>query len=148
MYWLVMIFTFLLLFDQIRISLLTQSVFMPGAGLDAIGIAIAILGLIIAVWARVMLSNNWSGAVVLKENHTLITTGPYRYVRHPIYTGLLVMMLGTVFISGRVDAVCAILIFFAAHIRKMRQEEVLMQNNFPGYADYKKHTKALFPLIF
>ena len=53
-------------------------------------------GLIVALWARTILGTNWSSNVVLKEQHELIERGPYRFVRHPIYTGVLLMVLGTV----------------------------------------------------
>lgn len=48
-----------------------------------------------AVWARVHLGRNWSGIVTVKEDHELIRTGPYGYVRHPIYTGLITGLIGT-----------------------------------------------------
>src|SRR5215510_9264608 len=71
-------------------------VLLPRTVAIAIFAAVIVLtGLVIAVWARVVLGRNWSARVALKENHELIQRGPYRVVRHPIYSGLLVMVLGT-----------------------------------------------------
>ncbi len=65
-----------------------------------IGVVLAVSGLFIALWARVILGTNWSGAVTFKEEHELIQKGPYAFVRHPLYTGLLMMFLGTVVEAG------------------------------------------------
>ncbi|HWQ90432.1 MAG TPA: isoprenylcysteine carboxylmethyltransferase family protein, partial [Clostridia bacterium] len=64
----------------------------------AIGIVadmLALAGVCIAIWARATLGDNWSARVTLKENHELVQRGPYRLVRHPIYSGLLLLILGT-----------------------------------------------------
>src|ERR1700734_4427488 len=60
-----------------------------------LGAAIAVAGILFAVWARAYLGRNWSRSVTIKEDHELITTGPYTLVRHPIYTGILIGLLGT-----------------------------------------------------
>ena len=67
-------------------------------------------GLAFAVWARVHLGRNWSGSVTVKEGHELIRTGPYAYVRHPIYTGLITAVLGTAIASGTVRALLGLVI--------------------------------------
>src|SRR5579872_5319815 len=66
----------------------------------ALGAAVCFLGLLVALWARWTLGGNWSSAVTFKQGHELIRNGPYRFVRHPIYTGLLIMALGTVLDFG------------------------------------------------
>ncbi len=104
-------------------------------------------GLSIAIWARIVLGSNWSSRVALKENHELIQRGPYRTVRHPIYSGVLLMVLGTVILAGRlVDLMALVLSFFGLWM-KLRQEEVLLTEHLPGYAQYMTRTKALIPFI-
>src|SRR5262245_18725888 len=73
-------------------------------------VILMVVGLMIAIVARRTLAGNWSGAVALKENHELITTGPYQYVRHPIYTGMLLMILGTALSYGTFGATIGFLI--------------------------------------
>jgi protein-S-isoprenylcysteine O-methyltransferase Ste14 len=72
-------------------GVLWQRTLLTGLVADAIALA----GLAIMLWARVTLGGNWSGAVVLKEQHELVTSGPYRFVRHPIYSGLFLLLLGS-----------------------------------------------------
>jgi protein-S-isoprenylcysteine O-methyltransferase Ste14 len=100
------------------------------------------------VWARVTLGGNWSARVTLKENHELIQRGPYRLIRHPIYSGLLVMILGTVILVGQVSGFFALFICFLGFWIKSRQEEKLLSRHLPGYHEYKARTKALVPFLF
>jgi protein-S-isoprenylcysteine O-methyltransferase Ste14 len=118
----------------------------------AIGVladAIVLGGLLILLWARVVLGGNWSASVVFKEGHELIERGPYAYVRHPIYSGMLLMVLGTAILNGRLGGFAALLIVFLGFWLKSRQEERLMTKHFPqAYAKYKARVKALVPGIF
>lgn len=110
---------------------------------------ITVLGLIIMLWARKSLGKNWSANIVLKENHKLITKGPYKYVRHPIYSGLILMILGTVIYINTLAFLIFFIIFFLGAFYKTQKEEELLFNNFSNkYLEYKKHTKYLIPLIF
>lgn len=111
-----------------------------------IGLAVLVAGLGFAVWARVHLGRNWSGAVTVKEGHELIRTGPYRYVRHPIYTGILTGVIGTAICAATVRAVCGFLIIAVALLWKLRAEEVFMRETFPGeYQRYCGEVPALIP---
>jgi protein-S-isoprenylcysteine O-methyltransferase Ste14 len=106
------------------------------------------IGLAFCAWARVTLGGNWSGAVVFKENHELIQSGPYALVRHPIYTGMLVMVLGTVVdypaVLSYVLFVAVVVVFFF----KSRSEERLMIEHFPDqYPAYRARVKALIPFV-
>ena len=108
-----------------------------------------ILGLMTAILARRRLAGNWSGAVALKENHELITTGVYQYVRHPIYTGMLLMILGTALSYGTLGACIGFLIILFGILSKLRQEEALMTKHFgKEYLSYRKRTKTLIPFIW
>jgi protein-S-isoprenylcysteine O-methyltransferase Ste14 len=98
------------------------------------------------VWARVHLGRNWSGNVTVKEGHELIHTGPYRYVRHPIYTGILTGAIGTAICSGTLRAALGLTVLAAAFIVKLRAEERFMRETFPGqYQKYCEEVPALVP---
>lgn len=117
---------------------------LPTAGL---GVVLTILGIAFAIWARAHLGRNWSPAPAIKENHELITSGPYATVRHPIYTGMLIAALG----SGLVYATWFIMFVIALFVflRRVRIEESFMMSQFPNqYPEYKKRTWALIPFIF
>jgi protein-S-isoprenylcysteine O-methyltransferase Ste14 len=113
-----------------------------------VGAAICALGLAIAIWARWTLAGNWSSNVTFKQGHELIVRGPYRFVRHPIYTGLLLMGLGTAVGQTRAGGLVGVLFWFAGFWIKLRQEEELMTRHFPSeYPAYKSRVKALIPFV-
>lgn len=113
-----------------------------------VGLAVLVAGLGFAVWARVHLGRNWSGAVTVKEGHELIRTGPYAFVRHPIYTGLLTGVIGTVICAATVRGALGFLIIAVALVRKVRAEEVFMRETFPGqYEKYCEEVPALVPFV-
>lgn len=115
---------------------------------QVLAVALVLSGLAFCAWARLTLGGNWSGAVVLKEHHELVQSGPYALARHPIYTGMLTMVLGTVLdypaVVGYVSfAVIAVVFFF-----KARREERLMVEHFPDqYPAYRSRVKALIPYL-
>jgi protein-S-isoprenylcysteine O-methyltransferase Ste14 len=116
--------------------------------LNIVGIGICIAGLAFAVWARLKLGRNWGTPMSLKQGHELVTTGPYRFVRHPIYTGILVALVGTAFVAGMFWLLIFIIIcpYF---VYSARTEERLMMQQFPdGYPAYKKRTSALVPFVW
>jgi len=111
-----------------------------------IGLALLVAGLAFAVWARMHLGRNWSGSVTVKEGHELIRSGPYAYVRHPIYTGLITAVLGTAIISGTLRASLGFVIITVSLVRKLRAEEAFMRDTFPGeYQRYCAQVPALVP---
>ena len=111
-----------------------------------IGVALVIAGLAFAIWARVHLGGNWSGTVTVKQGHELIRSGPYRYVRHPIYTGLITALLGTTMASGTVHAAIGLAIIVVSFVRKLHIEEDFMRATFPGeYERYSGEVPALIP---
>ena len=113
------------------------------------GVVLCVAGLAFCVWARFTLGRNWSGVVTFKGGHELITRGPYAIVRHPIYTGLLVMIVGTVIVFGHVDGIIALPFVFWGLWIKLRYEEKLMLEKFPGqYAAYQRRVKRLIPFVF
>jgi protein-S-isoprenylcysteine O-methyltransferase Ste14 len=113
-----------------------------------IGLVLCVAGLVVCIWARFTLGRNWSGVVTLKGGHELITRGPYAWVRHPIYTGLLAMFVGTVIVFGQIAGIIAVpLVFFGIWI-KLRYEEKLMLQKFPEeYAAYQQRVRRLIPFV-
>jgi protein-S-isoprenylcysteine O-methyltransferase Ste14 len=126
---------------------LTNRVVSSDPAAAALGVLLVLLGLGFAIWARRYLGGNWSGRVTVKEGHTLVTSGPYRVVRHPIYTGLLLAFLGTALTLGELRGFLAVPILFAAFLIKSRQEEARMRATFPDYDRYAKRTPALIPFL-
>jgi protein-S-isoprenylcysteine O-methyltransferase Ste14 len=111
-----------------------------------LGVALLTAGLAFAVWARVHLGRNWSGAVTIKEGHELIRSGPYALVRHPIYTGILAAVFGTTIASGTVHAALGFLVIAVALLRKVHVEEGLLSETFPDeYPRYRAQVPALIP---
>jgi|SRR6266851_5453486 len=119
------------------------------AALGIVADAITGTGLFIALWARTILGRNWSANVVLKEQHELIDRGPYRFVRHPIYTGVLLMVLGTVMLWGRTVGLMLLGVDIAGVWVKARREERLLTKHFPeAYRRYRARVKAaLIPFV-
>ena len=114
----------------------------------AMGGLICVLGLFVTLWARWTLAGNWSSDVTFKQEHELIRRGPYRFVRHPIYTGILTMCLGTAIEIGRLRGWLAVPLMMVAFWIKLKQEEALMLRHFPDeYPAYQKRVKALVPFI-
>ena len=109
---------------------------------------LCVTGLAFALWARVALGRNWSGAVTLKEGHELVERGPYRFVRHPIYTGILTMFFATALAQGHLSGLVGTLLMFASFWIKLGEEEKLMLQQFPErYADYRRRAKRIIPFV-
>jgi len=124
--------------------------FLP-PGIDAYwpGVILIAAGLGFSIWARQHLGRNWSGTVQVKQDHQLICDGPYRLVRHPIYTGILVAFLGTAVIIGHWCGILAVLIAFGSFWRKLTLEERFMRETFgSAYEEYRARTAALIPYLF
>jgi protein-S-isoprenylcysteine O-methyltransferase Ste14 len=110
--------------------------------------ALCIIGLAFALWARVTLGRNWSGVVTLKEGHELVERGPYRFVRHPIYTGILTMFFATALALGHLSGFVGTLLMFASFWIKLGDEENLMLQQFPQqYAAYQRRAKRIVPFV-
>lgn len=101
---------------------------------------------LLAIRARQHLGRNWSGAITKKVDHQLIRTGPYKVLRHPIYSGMPGMFFGTAFVSGELHGLLGLLIISIAYLRKIRLEEQHLRGTFGiEYEDYQKKSWALIP---
>lgn len=112
------------------------------------GVLLTAAGVAIAIWARWHLGANWSGVVTLKEGHELIRTGPYRSIRHPIYTGILLALLGTIVAAGEVRGLLAVVIAWASFYWKARREESFLAQEFgEKFGTHVKQTGMFLPKI-
>jgi len=117
----------------------------PGTLPGLVGVALCALGLGLAVWARVNLGRNWGMPMSRKEQPDLVTSGPYAYVRHPIYTGMLMAMLGSAIGESAFWSI-PLVMFGIYFVYSARREEALMTEQFPQqYPAYRKRTKMLVP---
>jgi protein-S-isoprenylcysteine O-methyltransferase Ste14 len=115
--------------------------------LGAVGAVVFALGLALAVWARVHLGRNWGMPMTQKAEPELVTTGPYRFVRHPIYSGLLAGVLGTALATNLIGLIVVVVLggyfYYSASV-----EEKNLTATFPtAYPAYQSHTKMLIPLV-
>jgi protein-S-isoprenylcysteine O-methyltransferase Ste14 len=113
------------------------------------GVALVAIGLGFSVWARVHLGRLWSSRVTLKEGHTIVRTGPYGIVRHPIYTGLVVAITGTLLTGITLAALAGVVLITIGFIIKLRQEEQLLTDHFgAAYDAYRAEVRGLIPYIW
>jgi protein-S-isoprenylcysteine O-methyltransferase Ste14 len=116
--------------------------------LQIVGTVLFVSGLGLAVWARIYLGRNWGMPMTQKEEPELVTSGPYRFVRHPIYTGILAGMAGTA-LATNLYWLAAFVISGVYFVHSARVEEKIMGATFPGtYPAYKARTKMLIPFVF
>jgi protein-S-isoprenylcysteine O-methyltransferase Ste14 len=114
----------------------------------AVGAAVTWAGVALAIWARTILGRNWSATVTVKQDHTLVRSGPYSAVRHPIYSGLLLAGLGTALAVGEVHSLLAVAIGLVGFRVKSKLEERFMVEQFGReYEDYRQHSWALVPFV-
>ncbi len=138
----------LLAFPDRRLPWLDQRFLPPTIIAYWLGLLMLAVGIAFAVWARRYLGRNWSGTVTVKQNHELIRSGPYRLVRHPIYTGLLLSILGTAVAFGEWRGLLAVALLTGSLLLKLRIEERFMSESFPKeYARYRAEVPALIPHI-
>jgi len=131
-----------------RMGLLYRHLYPNVLVVQYFGVLLLLLGFGFAVWARFILGRNWSGIVAVKEGHTLITRGPYAWVRHPIYTGILLALLGTAVTLGTVINLVEVPVVAFALWLKLRTEEKFMLETFDEqYTAYRRHVKALIPHV-
>jgi protein-S-isoprenylcysteine O-methyltransferase Ste14 len=131
----------------LRLRLLKGYSGVSNPWLWGIGLALFVLGLALAIWARVYIGRNWGMPMSRKDEPELVTTGPYHTIRHPIYSGIILGMVGTA-IAVSWFWVVAVVIIGAYFGYSAVHEERYMTEQFPAtYPDYKRSTKMLVPFI-
>ena len=119
----------------------TRPIALAGLGIEAAGLAFAI-------WARATLGRHWSGTVTFKEGHELVQRGPYAIVRHPIYTGLLLMFVGSALVVAETRVLVGLGLFLVALAYKIPKEEAVMRAHFSSrYDAYARRVKAIVPFL-
>jgi protein-S-isoprenylcysteine O-methyltransferase Ste14 len=112
------------------------------------GFAVVITGLAISMWAQRTLGKYWVGGIALHGDHKLIMTGPYKYVRHPLYSGMLVSGTGLCLVSLNVFYGLGSLVFTGAYALRAIFEDDLLRKRFKKrYAKYATETGAIFPRL-
>jgi protein-S-isoprenylcysteine O-methyltransferase Ste14 len=149
LYGLPVFLAFYLIFgDNIHFGWLQTSIIPHNLFVDASAVTLTALGVAFAVWARFYIGQNWSSAVSIKVGHQLIRTGPYAWVRHPIYSGLLLAMLGTAIARREPRGFLAFALLWLAFVIKSRMEEGFMRKTFGAeYDEYSRVTGALVPRV-
>ena len=137
-----------LLIIVVPISGLTARIYPNANVVVASGLLLELFGFALAIAARRELGRNWSAEVRIAEGHALVHTGPYRYLRHPIYTGALCMYAGLTIVSGTLHAVLGLALVCLAYWRKTRLEERLLADEFgPRFEEYRRRSWAVIPLV-
>jgi len=126
----------------------TWTIIPLGEWIQWSGIAIALVPIFFLIWVHRHLDRQWSIALELREDHQLITSGPYRYVRHPMYLGIFVYTMGLMMVSLDV----LVVLFFAFTIwvnyrRIPREEQMLVQEFGDEYIEYIKRSGRLLPQL-
>jgi protein-S-isoprenylcysteine O-methyltransferase Ste14 len=116
--------------------------------LSSFGVVLCVVGMVVLVWGRQYLGKNWSQTVAVKIEHELVTSGPYRYVRHPMYAGGLLACTGSAIVAGGAW-IFLFVILGALFLWRAGAEDKLMAQQFANeYPAYKKRTKALIPFVW
>jgi protein-S-isoprenylcysteine O-methyltransferase Ste14 len=140
---------YVLLFTGLFGGPLNDRILRLRIAVEQAGLAVTLAGLAFACWARFHLGSNWSGTPAVKEHHELIRSGPYRIVRHPIYTGIIAGVLGTALVLGEIRGLISLVLVAIGFLATSRAEEQLMSEQFPdAYPIYKKKVKALIPYVW
>ncbi len=137
----------IVVFVLLRLVRGSDSLMVHSLPVQIVGLVLFVAGLGLAVWARIYLGRNWGMPMTEKDEPELVTSGPYRFVRHPIYSGILVAILGSALATTLywLIALVALGIFF---FYSARVEEQTMTRTFPSaYPGYKAHTKMLIPFV-
>lgn len=148
-YVLLMAAAYVLVFnDALSVGWLGKRFVPESARIGAVGAAVAFAGIALAIWARWHLGQNWSATVTLKEGHELIRTGPYRRIRHPIYTGMLVALAGTTLALGEYRGLIGLGIAVSAFFAKAKKEErYLVQEFGEQFQEHMRQTGMFLPRL-
>ena len=137
---------FLMFNDQFSRGWLTTRFVPASPSIGKFGVTVAVVGIAFAIWARWHLGENWSATVTLKEGHELISSGPYRYMRHPIYSGMLLAFVGTALALGEYRALISVCIVLVAFYTKAKKEELFLTQEFgEKFREHSRRTGRFLP---
>jgi protein-S-isoprenylcysteine O-methyltransferase Ste14 len=140
---------YVLLFADFSLGPLDVRVVPATVAWTWVGAILTLAGILCAILARYTLGRNWSAVVTVKQDHELIQYGPYRVVRHPIYSSFLLAILGTAIAFGRLRDFLALLLSTLGWKIKSLGEERFMQNQFGDrYAEYMRRVRGLIPFVW
>jgi protein-S-isoprenylcysteine O-methyltransferase Ste14 len=132
-----------------RLGPLSRRFVPDSTGIGYLGLALTIVGLAFAVWARNSLGRDWSSMIEIKQDHVLAQMGPYAVVRHPIYTGFLLAMFGTAITIGTVRGLAAVGLALIGFLQRAQVEEAFLMQEFGArYTEYKREVKKIIPLVW
>jgi protein-S-isoprenylcysteine O-methyltransferase Ste14 len=139
---------FLLFKKDFQWPFLMQRLYPDAAWIAWFGAALVFCGVAFAIWARATLGRNWSGQIQIKSDHQLISAGPYHFVRHPIYTGILGGILGTAVAIGEIRGAIAFVLILVGFANKARKEESFLARQFgPAFEEHAKRTGFFLPRL-
>ena len=134
--------------DTLRWGWLGRRFVAVSPALGELGVLLTVAGIAFAIWARWHLGENWSATVTLKEGHELINTGPYRRIRHPIYTGMLLAFVGTALALGEYRALISVGIVLVAFYAKAKKEERFLAQEFGAkFREHSRRTGMFLPRL-
>ncbi len=140
---------FILLFaPKIAVSALDGRFLPCGMPLGIAGLLFTIAGLALAVWARRHLAENWSSRVRIRIGHELIRTGPYAHLRHPIYSGVLLAVVGSAFVVDRWRALISVALILISYSIKGRREDAVLAREFgDSWLEHRRRAGFLLPRL-
>lgn len=143
------IISYVITFFQFKNIFLWDRILPSYKYVDYIGIAILVISLLFAIWARIILGRNWSGAIQKVEGQRLVCSGPYKYIRNPIYTGIVCGFFGTFITLRSLASIIGFCIILTTYIIKINREQRFLILEFgEEYKKYIKESWALIPYIF
>ena len=129
-----------------RVGVLHLALLPKAAAIGGIGVAVTFGGIAFAIWARYVLGSNWSSQVAIREDHELIQAGPYRWIRHPIYTGIITAAWGTAIVVGQLGAFLGVILVTLGFAYKGKQEELNLHATFgESWMAHRQRTGMFLP---
>jgi protein-S-isoprenylcysteine O-methyltransferase Ste14 len=120
---------------------------IPSLLFSGLGLVLLFLGLGLCIWSRLAMGKNWGMPMSQKAEPELVSSGPYQSIRHPIYSGILLATIGSIFIAG-LTWIVLLVVVGGYFIYSAYKEEENLSRSLPGYKDYRRHTKMFIPFVF